>query len=243
MSPLLEYDLLALKGCDFLIGVDEVGRGAFAGPVLAGAVCVHPDFYRDSRCPDGTAGVNDSKQLKPEQREEIYEWMAACKETGLIQAETGSASVEEIEQYNILGATKLAMRRALEKLAEAFPGSLNLPTAQGEGEPTLFSRASYQAQSSIKLLIDGKPLRDFPYRHEGVVKGDSRSLAIALASVFAKVTRDRLMVDLDRDYPQYGFSRHKGYGTSRHQAAILNAGPSPLHREKFLRKLVASSCH
>jgi|SRR5690606_9545331 len=230
------YDLRQIDGFAELIGVDEAGRGALAGPVVAGAVLVTREFL-DSRWAIANANrVNDSKQLNATEREGLWFEFETLQAEGKIHATYGVADVREIEQFNILGATKLAMRRALEQM--------HPPTAfQFTREPDLFATpeeiAAYVPAVSARILIDGLHLRNFPYPHTGVVKGDGRSLCIAMASIIAKVTRDRLMNALDRDFPDYGFARHKGYGTEDHRDAVLRVGRCPHHRETFLRKLLA----
>ncbi len=150
----------------------------------------------------------------------------------------GEAGVGEIETENILGATRLAMRRALEGI---YPPS---DFAAPPSEPDLFSSpeeiAAYRPPARAKILVDGLPLRHFPYPHTAIVQGDSRSLCVAMASVVAKVHRDRAMVELDAAYPGYGFAGHKGYGTEEHREAVLRLGRCPQHRETFLRKLMAA---
>ncbi len=230
------YDLKQLQGVSGLIGVDEAGRGALAGPVVAGAVLVTRDFL-EGRWAVGKSGrVNDSKQLTAAQRDELWAEFEELVAAGQIHANYGVASVAEIETLNILGATKLAMRRALEGI---YP-----PTAfELKEEPDLFSteaeKASFQPTVSCRILIDGLPLRHFPYPHQGVVSGDARSLCIAMASIIAKVTRDRLMDELDKQHPGYGLAQHKGYGTEEHREAVLKLGRAPVHRDSFLRKLFA----
>jgi len=231
------FDLKQIKGVNSLIGVDEVGRGAFAGPVVAAAVVVSRDFL-DGRWAVARSGrVNDSKVLNAEQREELWCEFEALAAAGKIHANFGVAGVEEIAELNILGATKLAMRRALETIypPEAF--------AAPPVEPDLFSsleeRESFQPPVSARVIVDGLALRGFPYPHTPFVNGDARSLCIAMASIIAKVTRDRMMNDLETRYPGYGFARHKGYGTEEHREAVLRLGRCPEHREMFLRKLLA----
>jgi ribonuclease HII len=180
--------------------------------------------------------VNDSKQLSPAEREELWGEFEGLVGAGQIHATHGAASVAEIETRNILGATKLAMRRALE--------GIHPPSAfASQAEPDLFGGgAEVRGDSpavSCRILIDGLPLRHFPYPHTGVVRGDARSLCVAMASIVAKVTRDRMMDDLDQVHPGYGFAQHKGYGTEEHRAAILRLGRCPAHRDSFLRKLYA----
>jgi ribonuclease HII len=233
---LRSFDLKKIEGFEGLIGVDEVGRGALAGPVVAGAVLVTRKFLESRWAIAKSGRVNDSKLLTAEEREALWGEFEALSAQGLIHAFYGSASVEEIEQHNILGATKLAMRRALEGI---YP-----PAAfRRNEEPDLFSsveqRESFIPLASCRVIIDGLPLRNFPYPHAAIVQGDSRSLCIAMASIIAKVTRDRLMGALDAEHPGYGFAQHKGYGTEEHREAVVRLGRSVLHREMFLRKLLA----
>ncbi|HEY0945667.1 MAG TPA: ribonuclease HII [Opitutaceae bacterium] len=232
------FDLKQIDGVLNLIGVDEAGRGALAGPVVAGAVLVSRDFL-ESRWVDANARrINDSKLLTPVERDALWLDFEALAAEGQIHAHFGVADVTEIEQFNILGATKLAMRRALEGI---FPPTAFAPPPR---EPDLFSPpeeiAAFQPQVSARILIDGLPLRGFPYPHDGVVHGDARSLCIAMASIIAKVTRDRLMSELEETFPGYGFAQHKGYGTEEHRDAVLRLGRCLHHREVFLRKLLAS---
>ncbi|MDX2226000.1 MAG: ribonuclease HII [Verrucomicrobiae bacterium] len=182
------------RGFALIAGIDEAGRGPWAGPVTAGAVILPPDFTH--------ATLNDSKQLSETQREELYGEITAHPS---IRWAVGLASPEEIDSLNILQATHLAMRRAVDQL---------LPTPDF-------------------LLIDGRPVKSFTLPRQSIVKGDSKSLSIAAASVLAKVTRDRLMLEFDREFPQYGFSRHKGYGTPEHQAALKQHGICRIHRKSF----------
>ena len=231
------FDLKQLEGVTGLIGVDEAGRGALAGPVVAGAVLVSAEFLESRWAVTRSGRVNDSKQLTPAEREELWVEFEGLVAAGQIHANFGVADVGEIEQLNILGATKLAMRRAIEGIypPEAFVQKT---------EPDLFASAeeiaAFQPRVSARILIDGLALRNFPYPHTGIVSGDARSLSIAMASIIAKVTRDRLMNELDRTYPGYGFAQHKGYGTEEHREAVLKRGRCREHRDLFLRKLFAT---
>ena len=198
-----EVDLWELEnelydsGITTLCGVDEAGRGPLAGPVCAAAVIL----------PRGLVipGLNDSKKLSEKRREALYgeitqkalHWAAAF------------ASVEEIEALNILGATYLAMNRAIAGLGV---------------EPEL-------------ALIDGNRAKGVEHNCKCVVGGDGKCADIAAASIIAKVTRDRLMYELDEKYPGYGFAKHKGYGTKLHYEKIREFGISPVHRKTFLKKL------
>jgi ribonuclease HII len=187
-----EYRML---GYQRIAGVDEVGVAPLAGPVVAAAVMLPFPFHLPE--------LNDSKQLTAEQREVMYD--AIVHEALAISI--GEASVEEIDQLNILQATRLAHKRAIEGLNQ---------------RPDL-------------VLIDGRFAAAVPIPQLVVVDGDARCAVIAAASIVAKVTRDRLMTQLDDQYPQYGFARHKGYGTRAHVKAIRQFGITCLHRRSFAR--------
>ncbi len=208
---LARFDTRALNGLGRLCGIDEAGRGCLAGPVVAAAVLVEKGFYRTKWCQSHAGRVNDSKQLKPHVREELFGCIEEAATAGVLRYACASASVHEILSWNILGATRLAMQRCLEQLAVE--------------------------SGSCLLLIDGLPLKPFPYAHRGIVDGDGKSLAIALASIVAKVSRDRLMTRLHLEHPQYDFPQHKGYATKQHRNALREHGPCPHHRELFLRKI------
>ena len=230
------FDLKQLEGVAALIGVDEAGRGALAGPVVAGAVLVTREFL-ESRWATTKAGrVNDSKQLTAIERQELWEEFEILAAQGQIHAHFGVADVAEIEQHNILGATKLAMRRAIAGIypPEAFHKKVEPDLFASEEEVTAF-----RPMVSARVLIDGLALRNFPYPHDGIVNGDARSLGIAMASIIAKVTRDRLMNEMEKRFPGYGFAQHKGYGTEEHREAVLRLGRCVQHRDLFLRKLFA----
>jgi ribonuclease HII len=174
-------------------GVDEAGRAPLAGPVVAAAVMLSPSVRIE--------GLDDSKKLLAPERERLY---------GLIQARAlgfavGVVDVQTIDRVNILEATRLAMRTALDALSMV---------------PEL-------------VLTDFVSLRGLPCPQRNLVRGDQRSATVAAASIVAKVTRDRLMAELDGAYPQYGFARHKGYPTEEHRSALKKFGPCPLHRRTF----------
>ena len=195
----LKYENEALsKGYNNICGVDEAGRGPLAGPVCAAAVILHKGEIIE--------GVNDSKKLTEKKREALYD---VIKEKAVAYS-IAFASVEEIEEMNILNATMLAMKRAVE--------GLEVP-------------ADY-------AMIDGNKIPDLNIPAECVVKGDANSMSIAAASILAKVTRDRLCAEYETEYPQYGFAKHKGYGTKFHREMILKYGPCKIHRMSFLKKLL-----
>lgn len=229
------FDLEALSDGEWLIGVDEAGRGCLAGPVMAGAVVVHRSFYEGRWCRRVGCRVDDSKRLTAEEREELYQRLSDLAAEGGASWAAASASVEEIATHNILGATRVAMQRAVENAVSGLDGRMSLP--QHSGADSLFSPLSQHPKA--RLLVDGKPLRPFPYAHVGVVGGDARSLIIGMASIVAKVSRDRLMGMLHNEDPRYGYDSHKGYCTPQHCAAILEHGPTGHHRALFLRKLLA----
>lgn len=181
-------------GYTTVCGIDEAGRGPLAGPVVA-AAAVLPEGYE-------LAGLNDSKKLTARQREKLYEALMADDR---VQKSVAMASVEEIDELNILYATHLAMRRAAQGLSP-------LPDF---------------------CLIDGLAVPNFPIPSQNLVKGDARCLSIAAASILAKVTRDRYMFELDKEFPQYGFARHAGYGTAAHLQAIREHGITIHHRRSF----------
>ncbi len=231
------FDLKHIEGFADLIGVDEAGRGALAGPVVAGAVLVTRSFLDSRWVTSNASRINDSKQLTAAERDALWMDFEALMAEGQIHATFGVADVAEIEQFNILGATKIAMRRALEGI---HPASAFAPPQR---EPDLFSPpeeiAAYTPRVSARILVDGLPLKHFPYPHTSVVSGDGRSLCIAMASIIAKVTRDRMLNDLDIRFPGYGFAQHKGYGTEEHRESVLRLGRCLEHREMFLRNLLS----
>ena len=192
----LENALMA-EGYVAVCGVDEAGRGPLAGPVCA-AACILPRGLQ-------IEGLNDSKKLTEKRRAALYDVIAEKA----VSYGIAFATVEEIEELNILGATYLAMNRAIAQLTVT---------------PEL-------------ALIDGNRNAGIGYPSRTVIHGDALCADIAAASILAKVTRDRLMLELAKDYPQYGFEKHKGYGTKAHYAAIREYGPSPVHRPSFLKKL------
>lgn len=230
------FDRKRLKNRVGLIGVDEAGRGALAGPVVAAAVAARSDFYDSEWCKRNASSINDSKLLSLEQREELYAKLRWLEREGRIFIGVGKGSVPEIEDHNILGATQIAMKRAVEEILEL---AAILPH---EPDP-LFDRVppgteGPETLSNWLILVDGKPMKHLGYPHTAVVKGDSTALCIAMASIVAKVTRDRIMMALDCEYPHYDLASSKGYATALHRTAILENGPTKIHRPLFLRKLL-----
>lgn len=225
------------SGCNWLIGVDEAGRGPLAGPVFAAAVAMHRDTCENPLFSAEEWGVvRDSKQLSAARRQELHAQLMRLKGPGThVQIGVGVASVEEIDRCNILVATRLAMYRALITVQERLPGSeLKLP----QTDASLFELSDDCKGGPVEVWVDGLPLKDFPFAHRAWVKGDGRSWCIALASILAKVERDAWMLQCHRQYPFYGWDRNMGYGTSEHRNAILSVGTSPFHRQSFLKKLL-----
>lgn len=197
--PDYEYEARAAEnGYTAVCGVDEAGRGPLAGPVCAAAVILPQGLIID--------GLNDSKKLSEKKREMLYDKVT---ENALAWS-VAFASEAEIDEINILQATFLAMKRAVEGLG---------------------IKADY-------ALIDGNRMPPLGVDGETVIKGDSLSMSIAAASIIAKVTRDRLMLEIDKEYPQYLFSQHKGYGTALHYEMLEKHGISPVHRRSFLKKIL-----
>ncbi len=240
MATLFQFDKNRDAAGTGIVGIDEAGRGCFAGPVVAGAVWVLSCFYKKSTPVKRGKFINDSKQLSPETREEVFALIEHWERRGELFFAAGTASVREIETLNILGASRLAMQRAVENLLKKIPRAADarcpFATAGADDAP-LFDRGI----AFPPMLVDGKPLSPFVWRHEAIVEGDATSLAVALASIVAKVSRDRMMTALDAEFPGYGFAAHKGYGTPAHIAAIRALGVTPMHRLKFLRNLAAES--
>ncbi|MGN1304706.1 MAG: ribonuclease HII [Oscillospiraceae bacterium] len=198
---LFEFDTEFRKQNGVFCGVDEAGRGPLAGDVYAAAVILPEEVVIE--------GINDSKKLSEKKRELLYDEIIEKADAYCV----ATASVEEIDELNILGATFLAMKRAVEGLGT----EVGLALVDGNRTPPL--------GCSVQTLI----------------KGDGTSASIAAASILAKVERDRYMKKLAEEYPEYQFERHKGYGTKLHNELILKYGASPVHRKTFLRKLYAKN--
>lgn len=183
-----------------LCGIDEVGRGPLAGPVMAGAVILPTDHK--------ILYLNDSKKLTAKKRDELYDVIMS----EAVAVAVGSEDHDVIDEINILQATYSAMRKAI-------------------------------GQLSVKpdfLLVDAVTIPDTGIPECPIIKGDAKSVSIAAASIVAKVTRDRLMVEYDKLYPEYHFAKNKGYGTAEHIAALKKYGPCPIHRKTFIRKILGN---
>lgn len=197
---LFEFDNDYRKNYPLICGVDEAGRGPLAGDVFAAAVIFAPDTVIEE--------INDSKKLSEKKREALFDEIIEKALFYSIQI----ATVEEIEQINILNSAMLAMKRAVESLGTT---------------PDL-------------VLVDGNKKPDLNIEAQTVIKGDAKSQSIAAASILAKVSRDRYMLQMAEKYPQYQFEKHKGYGTKLHYQMIDRFGESPIHRPSFLKKYYAN---
>lgn len=199
MDWLMYEKQIEKHGYKSICGVDEAGRGPLAGPVCAAAVILPFNTIIE--------GVNDSKKLSEKKREALFD---VVKEQSLAYS-VAWATVEEIEEINILNAAMLAMKRAIEGLP----------------------------QKADFAIIDGNKLPPINIDAMPVIKGDALSMSVAAASILAKVSRDRLMREMAVKYPEYGFEKHKGYGTVAHKEAILRYGTCPIHRPSFLTKILS----
>jgi len=189
---------LEKQGFDLIIGVDEAGRGPLAGPVVAAAVTL-PNYRFKNR-------IDDSKKLTAGLREKAYFEITSRAIFGI-----GIIDEKEIDRFNILAATRLAMQQAISALIDKL--------ALGKNR--------------IHIIVDGNMKLDIPYQYTSIVKGDTKSKSIASASILAKVTRDRIMEAYDLTYPQYNFKKHKGYPTKEHRQVLKEIGPSEIHRKSF----------
>ena len=186
------------KGYAYIGGIDEAGRGPLAGPVVAAVVVFKPGTKIE--------GINDSKKLSEAKRDELFD---IIKEQALDYG-IGIVQKDEIDEYNILNATYMAMKKAINCLKK----------------------------TPDYLLVDAAHVPDVNIDQKSIIKGDSKSISIAAASILAKVTRDSLMYEYDKMYPEYGFASHKGYGTDQHYKAIREYGITPIHRKSFLKNIL-----
>lgn len=186
------------KGFTYIGGIDEAGRGPLAGPVVAAVVVFKPGTKIE--------GINDSKKLSEAKRDELFE---IIKEEALDYG-IGIVQKDEIDEYNILNATYMAMKKAVNCLK----------------------------QKPDYLLVDAAHIPDVDIEQKSIIKGDSKSISIAAASIIAKVTRDSIMYEYDKMYPEYGFASHKGYGTDQHYKAIREHGITSIHRRSFLKNIL-----
>ncbi len=212
----LPYKTLEKKlfnsGYQYVIGVDEVGMGCLAGPVVVCAVAMTNHFYNKHH--RELRWLRESKLLLPHQREKFAAEL--LKEKDLVYA-ISSVSPKTIDKINIYQASRIAMRRAVQKLK------------------LMFTRGTFAgAKVPLVVLVDGKTkIKGVDYEQQAIIKGDRKIFAIACASIIAKVHRDKMMARYDKKYPHYGFAKHKGYGTKYHQAQLAALGPCEIHRKSF----------
>lgn len=191
------------EGFQAVCGIDEAGRGPLAGPVFAAAVILSDNCIIE--------GINDSKKLTPKKREKLFDEICA----NAVSYGIGFATEGEIDSINILQATFLAMKRAVDAMTI---------------KPDL-------------ALVDGNRMPDLGVETRTIIKGDALCASIAAASILAKVSRDRLLCQIDEIYPEYGFAQHKGYGTAYHLEMLKKCGPCPVHRKTFLKKILGSAAN
>ena len=208
-------DELRAEGYKYIAGVDEVGRGPLAGPVIAAAVVLPEDF--------NVLGIDDSKKLSEKKRTELFEIITQKA----VAIGVGGVDEKTIDEINILQATKLAMKRAVEAC------EIKLREKLGSGE----TDSDPEGHVIDYILFDAMKIEDIDIQQESIIKGDAKVLAIAAASIIAKVTRDLMMVAYDNEYPGYAFAKNKGYGTKEHYEGLHAQGMCPIHRRSFLKNL------
>ncbi len=211
----IREDELRAEGYKYIAGVDEVGRGPLAGPVIAAAVVLPEDF--------DVLGIDDSKKLSEKKRNELFEIITEKA----VAIGVGGVDEKTIDEINILQATKLAMKRAVEACEVKLKEKLELGEADSDAGSHIIDY----------ILFDAMKIEDIDIRQESIIKGDAKVLAIAAASIIAKVTRDLMMVAYDNEYPGYAFAKNKGYGTKEHYEGIYAQGMCPIHRKTFLKNL------
>lgn len=207
--PTLDYEKKYWgEGLKIIVGIDEAGRGPLAGPVVAGAVVVFPEIVEAIKEDSLFGLIRDSKALSSRQREKVYDLITANFPFGI-----GWSSHDTVDRVNILQAAFLAMKKAISDLKKRLGNEIEI------------------------ALVDGRqPIPNISIRQENIVGGDKNIFSISAASIVAKVTRDRMMLELHKKFPQYGFARHKGYGTKFHFEMIEKHGPCEAHRKSFRLK-------
>lgn len=206
------FDQARLGTAPGIVGIDEAGRGALAGPVGVGAVYLSRAFYEGYADMPTAQTLTDSKALSPLKREQGYAQLLHWQKEGLLRLSYAEGTLQQIETKGIVFAIQSAMQTALQTL---------------------------EAPSQAPVWVDGRPLKTAPFTHKAIIKGDALSLAIGMASIVAKVLRDQKLKKLSSSYPLYGLAQHKGYATTQHRSAIQQHGPHPLlHRSLYLRNLL-----
>ena len=209
---------LHAQGYKFIAGVDEVGRGPLAGPVVTAAVVLPEDF--------DVLGVDDSKKLSEKRREELYDKIIE----GCVAYGIGVSDHQVIDEINILNATKEAMKKAIAECETMLGEALTEDDDEGKS-------AFAQPRKLDYVLFDAVKIEGLDVPQQAIIKGDAKVLAIAAASIVAKVTRDRMMVEYAEEYPWYAFESNKGYGTAAHYERIRQYGTCPIHRMSFLKNM------
>jgi len=229
-DTLWSHDRERSQSKEWIVGVDEAGRGCLAGPVFAAAVALPVPFFDEAWEGRNPPVIDDSKKLSLAGRETALGFLRQLEKSGAIRISLGTADVSEIEDLNILGATTLAMRRAINGLrVKDIPRSdVDLP----------LWRTGENQKGGVEILVDGRPVKNLGYSHHAIIGGDGISLSIAMASVVAKTERDQWMERAHHDYAHYCWNKNRGYGTAEHLEGLRRHGPSPLHRKLFLRKFL-----
>ena len=210
-NPRWTYDRKEAKRSLGIVGVDEAGRGCLAGPVVAGAVVLPALFFLKAANRKACGEMNDSKHFAEERREELYAVILSLADRGELFWASGEASEK----------------------------SKGLWSPEPKSEDDLFSNTGLSTDEKRWVArVDGRPMKKLPYDHTGLVKGDTISLAVAMGSLIAKVTRDRMMREFAEEFPAYDFASNKGYGAPNHLKALKKSGPTRLHRPRFLRNLL-----
>lgn len=204
------FDREQLGDKNYVIGIDEAGRGPLAGPIIVAGVRVSRSLLENYHQYPFLEEINDSKKLSPSKREQLFQKILLLRTEKLLQIIVCNRSHEQIDFLNILQATTDAMKHVAQHLFQ--PNDL--------------------------LLVDGKAIKEFGFEHRAIIKGDGKSCCIGMASIVAKVVRDRIMTFYHQKYPLYNFAQHKGYGTAAHIAAIKKYGLSPIHRKTFCKHFV-----
>lgn len=214
------------KGHKYLIGIDEVGRGPLAGPVAVGAVCIYTEYRK--HVAKLFPIIKDSKKLSVKAREEWVVRIREAESAGFLITAVAFVTPAQIDKNGIAPSIRRALANALKAVEHSCLGPSSV-TVTEDGP----------RHDDVKVLLDGGLRAPVQYKNqETIIKGDEKELVIALASIVAKVTRDKRMVALAKKFPQYGFEQHKGYGTHAHYEALEKHGLTPHHRKSFLRRLI-----